>query len=109
MRAHIFQCEQAVFGNGVDDVALADTVAAADLGVIGQRHDAGLVTVPGITEVMLAEQDGLAKIGDAGALAHQLEIPGAVDGVAVEHRTLDAVIADDQFLVGAGCRVLQDS
>ena len=107
MGAHIFEREQAMFGNRINDVTLADAVAAADLGIIGQCHDTGLVTVAGITEVMLTEQDSLAEIGNAGAFAHQLEVPGAVHGVAVEYGTLDAVVLDNNFLVGAAGLVLQ--
>ena len=107
MGAHVFQRKQAMFGNGIDDVTLADTVAAADLGIVGQCHDPGFVTVAGITEVMLSEQYRFAEVGDAGVFAHQLEVPGAVDGVAIEHGTLDAVVVNDQFLVGTRGRVLQ--
>jgi hypothetical protein len=105
MCTHVFQREQALLADGIDDVALADTVAAADLGGIRQRHHARLGAVTGIAQVVLAKQDGLAEVRDAGTFTHQLEIPAAIDGVTIQHRALDAVVVDHQLLVGAGAGV----
>ena len=44
-----------------------------------------------------AEEQVVADGADVGGIAHQLEIPGAVDGIAVEHRPVDAVVIDDEI------------
>ena len=67
------------------DRALAHAVAAADLGVVGHRGGAVLALVAGVAEVRFAEHQLVADVGDAAALAQQLEVPRAVDGVAVQH------------------------
>ena len=107
MGAHVIDREQLLLGDRLDDRALADAVAAADLGVVGHRHDA-VAFAAGIGHVRVTEQHGLAEGGDVGVLAQQLEVPGAVDGIAVEHGALHAVVLDDQLLVDAAGRVAQD-
>ncbi len=62
----------------------------------------------GIAEVGLAKQQLIADIHDIGAVAHQLEIPTAVYGVAVQYRPLDAVVLQHQFLVDALVGILED-
>ncbi len=107
VRPHLVQGEQSLAADGPDDVTLADAVAAADLGVVGKLGHPRLVAVAGVSQVVLAKQDGVAEAGDVGALAQQLEVPAAVEGVAVHHRALDAVVADHQLLVDPLGRVLQ--
>ena len=56
---------------------------------------------------MLAEQDGAAKSGDIRTFTQQGEVPGAVHGIPVHHRTLDAVVANNEFLVHTLGGILQ--
>ena len=62
------------------------------------------VPVAGIAQMGLAEQQMLAELGDVGAVAHELEVPGAVEGIAVHHRALDALVLHHQLLVDAAAR-----
>ena len=55
----------------------------------------------------LPEQEVLAKIADRRPVAHELEVPRAVHGVAVEHGSLNLVALDDELLVHAARRVLE--
>ena len=55
----------------------------------------------------LTEQDMFAHLSDIGPVAHHLEIPRAVHGVAIHHRAAQLVVAQHQFLVHATCRILQ--
>ena len=70
------------------DRALADAVAAADLHVVRQGRHGGYGTCPhGRAPIGLAEDiSAIAIGGDVRAFAHQVEIPGAVGDIAVEHR-----------------------
>ena len=52
-----------------------------------------LALVAGVAEIRLAEHQPVADLGDAAAFAQQLEVPGAVDGVAVEHAADQLVAA----------------
>lgn len=60
-----------------------------------------------ITQIVLSEKDGAAESGDVGAFPQQLEAPGTVHGVAVHHRALYAVVANDQLFVDAHGRILK--
>ena len=107
MRAHLVEREQILLRDGLDDVALADAVAAADLGRIGQqRHGVGAGRA-GVADVRLAEQNVLAKVVDRRAVAHELEVPRSVDGIAVQHGSLDLVALHDDLLVDAARGVLE--
>ena len=55
----------------------------------------------------LAEQQALAEVRDRRAVAQQLEVPRAVDRVAVEHGAADLVVLHDDLLVDAARRVLE--
>ena len=108
MGAHLVQGEQLVLADGLDDVALANAVAAAYLGLVRQGHDAALfVTVAGVAQVATAEQQPIAEVGNVGMFAHQLEVPGAVQGVPIQHRAGQLVVLQHQFLVGATADVLE--
>src|SRR6185503_10044299 len=107
MRAYLVEREQVLLCDGLDDVALADAVAAADLGrVRQQRHGIGAGRTR-IADVRLAEQDVLAKVADLRAVAHELEVPRAVDGVAVQHGALELVALHDELLVNTARGVLE--
>jgi hypothetical protein len=58
--------------------------------------------VAGVADVALAEQDGLALLRDVRALPQQVEIPGAIQGVAVDAGAHQLVALEHQLLVGAG-------
>ena len=105
MLAHVVQREQAFFFDRFDDRAFAHAVAAADFHVI--RHCGGLVLalMSGVTEVGFAEHQLVADVADLAAFAQQLEVIGAVDGVAVEHAADQFVILDHQTFVNAADRV----
>ena len=73
------------------DIALGDTVTAADLGIIGHVHH-GAVIVPRVAQMALTKHQGVAHGADIGPLTHQLEVPGTIHGVAIEYCTLNAVV-----------------
>ena len=108
MCTHVFQGEEVLFGDGVDDVALADAVTTTDFRCIGHRRDAVIVAVAGIAEVRLAKQQFVADIRDVSVVAHQFEVPGTVDGVAVHDRALNTVVLEHDFFVDAKAGILQD-
>ena len=107
MGANVVEREQLLVGDRLDDRALADAVAAADLGSRrawprpssgrrGRRRRDWLRRTPAV-----------AHRRDIGAVAQMLEIPGAVDGIAVEHGADDLLVAQDDPLVDAAGGVLQ--
>src|SRR5262249_29477712 len=98
VRTNLVEREQALRRDRLDDRALADSVAAADLGRVGQRRDAGRARDARVADVRLAEQQALAEVRDRRAVAEKLEVPRAVDGVAVEHRPTDLVVLHDDLL-----------
>ncbi len=55
----------------------------------------------------LTENQRLAQVRDVGALLEQVEIPGAVGGIAVENGAYDLVVAQNDALVDAARRVAQ--
>ena len=107
MCAHIVERKQAFLDDGIDDLALAYAVAATNFRLGSKHGNARGVAVTGIAEIVLSHQDGAAETADVRTFAQHLEIPGPVEGIAVHHGAFDAVIADDEFLVDAGSRVLQ--
>src|SRR5690348_8697709 len=56
----------------------------------------------------LAEQEALTEVRDRRALAQQLEVPGTVNRIAVEHGTPDLVVLHDDLLVDAARRVFEN-
>ena len=106
--AHLFQGEQALGTDCLHDVALAHPVAAAHLGAIGHRRQRRVTTVARIAHMGLTEQQLVAKGRDIGTVAHQLEVPGTVQGIAVEHRALDAVVLEHHLFVHADAGVAID-
>ena len=99
MLAHFVEGEQALFLDGLADGALGHAVAAADLGIVG--HGGGLV-LPGVAafaEVALAQHQAAAQLGHAAALAQQLEVPAAIDGVAVQAGADQLVVLEHQLFV----------
>ena len=107
MGAHVVEREQLLFADRLDDGALADAVAAADFGGVAHRGDRILAGVAAVAEIGRAEHQPLAHRRDVGAVAQMLEIPGAVDGVAIEHGADDLLVAQDDALVDAAVGVLQ--
>ena len=74
----------------LDDLALADAVAAADLGIVRHGRN-GRVRVQGrALRERLAEDQRLADVGDVLAPLQQVEVPAAVGGIAEQHRADDA-------------------
>ena len=60
-----------------------------------------------VAEIGGAEHQPLAHLRNIGAVAQMLEVPGAVDGVAIEHGADDLLVAQDDALVDAAGGVLQ--
>ena len=105
MLAHVLEREQALALDRLDDLALAHAVAAADFRVVGHRLRAVVAFVAGVAEVRLAEHELVANLGNVLRIAQQLEVPAAIDGVAIEARTDDAVVLQHQPLVDAADRI----
>ena len=106
MGLDILQGEEPLGGDRLDYGPLADPVAVAHLHVVAHQGRLGLAAVAGVPQVGLAEEQVLAHVGDLGPLAHELEEPGPVRRVAVEHGPGELVVADDQLLVDPGPGVL---
>ena len=87
--------------------ALADAVAAADLGRVGQaatpRWVACAAPATAWPNTSVSRMSAMSV-----AVAHQVEIPGAVGGVAVQHRADQLVVAQHQLLVDAARGVAED-
>ena len=47
----------------------------------------------------LTEQKTLTKIRNVGFIAHQIKVPGTVDGIAIHHGTLDAIVLYHQLAI----------
>ena len=57
-----------------------------------------MTLVTGVAEVGLPEHQAVADLGDVAAVAQQLEVPRAVDGVAVQHAADQLVVLITSFL-----------
>ena len=88
-----------------DDGALADAVAAADLGVVGHAATAAAGPTGRPPEWAWPKIRVSRMRRDVGAVSHMIEIPGAVGGVAIQHRADDAVVAQHEALVDAAAGV----
>ena len=109
VRAHLFQREQLLVDDRARDRPLADAVAAADFDIVAHGDDRVAATAaPRIAQMRLPEQQPIAHAGYVGAVAQQVEIPAAVDRVAVEHGAADAVAFEHELLVDAAAGVLND-
>ena len=95
-------------GDGARDLALADAVAAADLGIVGQGRDRSRRIERDAAGIVLAEDQRLAHVGDVGAALQQVEEPRAVRRVAVHHRADDAIVLQHQAAIDAARGVAQD-
>ena len=61
-----------------------------------------------IAEIGGAEHQPLAHLRNVGAVAQMLEVPRAVDGIAIEHGADDLLVAQNDPLVDAAGGVLHD-
>src|SRR4051812_10672284 len=93
MSAHVVDGEQLLVGDRLDDGALADAVAAADLGLVAHGGDRILTGVTAVAEIGRAEHQTLAHLRDIGAVAQMLEIPGSIDRIAVEYGADNLLVA----------------
>jgi hypothetical protein len=64
----IVQRKQFLRGDGRDDVALADTIAAADFCCIGEERDGIGTSGTRVTNMRLSEEKVFPKVGDVGAV-----------------------------------------
>ncbi len=82
------------------DLTLADAVAAAHFRIIGKRRNGGLrVRLPPSRGKGLAKNQRIADLGHVFGSLEQIEIPVAVGGIAIEHRTYHAVVFHHDTLV----------
>src|SRR6185437_7669673 len=96
---------QLVCGDDLQDRALGDAVTAAYLGGVRQYFDAATFA---LAIRQRAEHQGVAQIGDVAAGADQIEIPGAVAGVAIKYGADQPVAANDEMLVDAAGGIAED-
>ncbi len=104
MLAHVFEREQALFLDCTDNRSLAHAVATAHFR--GIRHGGGfrvslMTDVARASRIRFAEHQRVANVADVSAFAQQIEIPAAVDRVAVQAGANQLVILQHQFLVDA--------
>ena len=107
MLSHFIEREQALVLDRLDDGAFADSIAAAHFGGIGHCQRLALALMSGITQIGFTEHQAVTHRGHVGAIAEQLEKPGAVDGVADHHGTDQFVVLDDELFVYADTGVGQ--
>ena len=100
--AHLLQREQALLLDRLADGALGHAVAAADLVAVGHRGGLVVALVADVADVALAEHQLVPDVADLAALAQQLEVPAAIDGVAVQAGADQLVVLDHELLVDAG-------
>ena len=102
---HLVEREQALFFDGLADRALGDAVATANFVGVGHARGFAHALVTGIAQVAFAEHQLVADVVHRAAFAQQLEVPGAIDRVAVEAGADQLVVFDDQFFVDPARRV----
>src|SRR5690606_21147057 len=105
--AYGFKRRQPLFGNRAGDLSLAYAVAAADLRLIRQGCNGRRRVQPATSLIGLTEDQGVALIGNVGALLQKVEEPCAIGRIAVKHGAEDAVVLQHQALVDAGRGVPQ--
>ena len=106
--AHVVEREQALVLDRAHDGALGHAVATADFRRVCHRESARLPLVAAVSEVRFAEHQSVAYLLNAAAVTHQLEVPGAVDGVAIQHAADELVVLEHQLLVDAVARIGKD-
>ena len=90
------------------DAAFGDAIAVAYLLGVGHRRDVDLGRRrPGPLGEGATEHKLIAKGRHIGLFAHQLDIPGPVDDMAIEDAADDPVIAQDHLLVNAAPCIMQ--
>ena len=104
----LVQRKQALGLDGLDDGALGHAVTAADLGAVGHLGRLAVTGVADIADQRLAEDQRIADIVDVALILEQLEVPRAVGRVAVHDAADQLVVLDDQLLVHAAVRVVED-
>ena len=104
--ANLIQGKQPFLQDCLDDLPFGDPVAAAHFGIVGKIHRGILAPVAGISQMSLAKQQLLAHFTDIGPVSQQLEIPGAICGVAVKDHSLDTVVLQHDLFVDTGRCVL---
>ena len=108
MLLHLIEREEALLLDSTDDGALLDAVAAADFGIVAHRRSRTLALVANVADHALTEQQMIADLADILGVLEQLEVPRAIGRVAVEHAANQLVVLDDQLLVNATGRVVED-
>ena len=106
--AHLVERGQPARGDGLDDLALADAVAPADLCLIRQGCNGRHRVQRGPPGVGGAEDQRVALGRDVLLRLELGEEPRAVGRVAVEHRADDHVVLEDEALVDAARGVAED-
>src|SRR3990167_77533 len=100
---HLIQREQALVADRLADGALGHAVAAANLVAVGHGRGLVLTLVAHVADVgaAFAKHQLVADVGNAAAIAQQLEVPAAVHRVAVHAGAHQLVVLDDQLFVNA--------
>ncbi len=86
MGANVVEGGQPLGRDGVDDLALAHAVAAADFRFIWQRCNGRRRVQGGTPGVAGTEDERLAHLRDVGSPLQQIEKPRSIGGITVEHR-----------------------
>ena len=107
MFPHLIECEQAFVLDCLGDDAFAHAVATAHLVGVFHRNGAGVALVPNVANVRFAEHQMIANLVHVFAFTQQLEIPRAIDRVAIQTSTDQLVVLNHQSFVNATHRVRQ--
>ena len=109
MGAHLVERGQLLAWMVADDRALADAVAAADLRhrPAWRRHPAPAACRRPASAKARPNTSCSRSAETSVLVAHQLEIPGAVGDIAVQHRADQLVVAHHELLVDAAAVVAQ--
>ena len=108
MCSHVIERRQPEFADGLDDLALADAVAAADLRIIGQGCNGRRRVQGNTSRIGRTEDQGIPLVRDNGPSLQEIEEPGPIGGVAVEHGTDKTVLLEDEALVYAARGIAQN-
>ncbi len=106
MCADLLEGKQPLLCDGLDNIALGNAIAAANLGVVAHGGYSLGLAVPGASEMGLPKEKLFMHAADIGTVTHELGVPGAVQRVAVQHGPPQAAVGNDQLLVYAADAVL---
>ena len=85
--AHLLDGEQTLLLDGLADGALGHAIATAHFRFVGHAGGLAVALVADVADIAFAKHQLVADVGNAAAVAQQLEVPAAVHGVTIHAGT----------------------